>query len=104
MEGEHRAQVAFRTEALEIPQVLRCPCYPPTPPGYPLFPQPFMEPVPARLVVLWALGLAVAVSKVWLVGGRGVGCPEEPWAPSLGGLVYASACLVPWLLVPVAYM
>lgn len=56
------------------------------------------------MVVLWALGLALAFSEVWLVGGRGVGCPEEPWAPSLGGLVYASACLVPWLLVPVAYM
>lgn len=34
------------------------------------------------------------------MGGGGVGDPGEPWAPSLGGLVYASACLVPWLLVP----
>lgn len=46
----------------------------------------------------------MAFSEVWLVGGRGVGGPGELWAPYLRGLACASACLVPWLLVPVACM
>lgn len=54
--------------------------------------------------MVWAMGLAVAFSEAWQVGGRGVGGPGELWAPRLDGVACASACLVPWLLVPIAYM
>lgn len=100
VEGRQRAQVTFGTEALvtvQVPSSLW-----PMPPTHPALISPLSHSrsQSARLVVLWALGFTVAFSKVWLVGGGGVGDPGEPWAPSLGGLVYASACLVPWLLVP----
>lgn len=68
LEGKQRAQVAFGTEAL-VTTSLRSPappglCHPPCPPSCPLSPQPFLEPVPARLVGLWVLGIAVAFSEV----------------------------------------
>lgn len=106
MEGKQRAQVAFGTEAL-VTTLLRFPapsglCHPPT----------WLSPVlltvlrasPSQAGCAVGSGLSSGFSEVRLVGGRGVEGPGELWAPSLGGLVYASACLVPWLLVPVAYM
>lgn len=104
MEGKERAQVAFGTKALAT-TLPRSPapsrlCHPPT----------WLSPIPLAILRTspsqagCAVGSGVSFSEAWLVGGRGVEGPGELWAPSLGGLVYASACLVPWLLVPVAYM
>lgn len=100
-ERRQGVQMAFGTEALVTTQVPSFP-WPMPPPTQPSSLPSALEPVPDRLAVLQALGLTAALSEVWLVGGTGVRDPGEPRAPSLGGLVDASACLVPWLLVPVA--
>lgn len=72
------------------------------PPGLPFFRRPALMPVqPGWLCCV--LGSAMAFSEVWLVGGRSIS-PGKPQAPSLGSLVCPRACLVPWLLVPVASM
>lgn len=106
MEGEQRAQVAFGTEAL-VTTLLRSPapsglCHPPA--WFSPFPLAILRASPSQAGCAVGSEVSSGFSEVRLVGGRGVEGPGELWAPSLGDLVYSRACLVPWLLVPVAYM